>query len=292
MRYRPLGARGQVVSSVSLILQPEPFRRRPGDWTSLIYAALECGVSGFEIRGLDGPLGEGLGSALGGVDRRLVFVALRLAVRRDRKAGLEAMRGQINAALAATGLDYLDAVLVEHPSDGAEVQGLDELSGLKSAGLVRTLGIAGSGETVDALVARGKLDLLATEYSLLSGWAERRRVRSAVASDMGVLGYGVFPRETLDRLIQPRVRNKANPLAGTGGYGFLQQTRDWTPEELCVAYALTEPGLASVQVRPESIDHLERLAAVTDRELPSGVAAQIEMARFSAPPEADAQRTA
>ena len=291
MRYRPLGARGQVVSAISLILQPEPSRRRPADWVSLIYAALECGISGFELRTLDPVLGEGLAHALSGMDRRLVFVALRLSLGQGRQASLTAVGGQVQGALASTGLEYLDAVLLDPPA-AVSAEGLKELSGLKSAGLVRSLGVAGSDEGADALVGGGKLDLLATEFCLFSGWSARRRIRAAVACDMGVLGYGCFPQEQIERLIQPRQKSRSNPLAGTGGYGFLQGTRDWTCEELCLGYALTETCLASVLVKAQSIDHLEQLAAVPDRELPNGVTAQIEMARFSSLAEAEARRTA
>jgi len=291
MRYRPLGARGQVISAVSLILEPDPSRRRPADWVPLVYAALECGISGFEIRGLDKALGEGVGQALASVDRRMVFLALRLKTQPGRHASLEAVSGQIRAAVAATGLEYLDAALLDAPAlEPGEA--LKQLGALKSAGIVRAFGVAGEGEGVDALVAGGRLDIFATEYSLLSGWGERRRVRAAVASDMAVLGYGCFPREALGQLVKPISRTRARPLAGIGGYNFLEHTRDWTSEELCLAYALTEPSLASVQVQARSIDHLGRLAAVPDRELPSVVAAQIEMARFSAPGAADAVRTA
>ncbi len=296
MRYRPLGTRGQVVSAVTLILQPEPARRRPADWVSLIYAALECGVSSFELRTLDPILGEGVAHALSSLDRRLVFVALRLGLRQGRQASLNAVAGQVQGALASTGLDYLDAVLMDPPA-AVTPEGLKELAGLKSAGVVRALGVAGSDEGADALIDGGKLDLLATEFSLLSGGTERRRLRAAMACDMGVIGYGSFPKEQIERLVQPRrvqsrQKGRSDPLAGTGGYGFLEGTRDWTCEELCLGYALTEPSLASVLVKAQSIDHLEQLAAVPDRELPSAVSAQIEMARFSSLGEAEARRTA
>lgn len=291
MRYRPLGGRGQVVSAVSLILQPGAGRRRPGDWVSLIYTALECGVSGFEIRGLDPVLGEGMAQAFSNVDRRLLFVVLRLALRPGRPASLSAIGGKVQGALAATGLDHLDAVLIE-PPEALTGEGIKEMAALKSAGLVRALGVAGSGDGVDALVGSGRLDILAADYSLLSGWAERRRVRAATACDMGVIGCGSFPKDELERLTKPAPRDRGNPLAGTGGYGFLERTKDWDSESLCLAYALTEPSIASVLVEAQSIDHLEQLAAVPDRELPSAVAAQIEMARFSSLAREEAQRTA
>ena len=65
-----------------------------------------------------------------------------------------------------------------------------------------------------------------------------------------------------------------------GGYGFLQDTAGWTNEDICLAYALTEPAFATVQVEAWRADAVERLAAVCDKDLPTSVAAQIEMARF------------
>ncbi|HEY5412017.1 MAG TPA: aldo/keto reductase, partial [Caulobacteraceae bacterium] len=291
MRYRPLGARGQVISAVSLVLEPDSTRRNAGDWVSLIYAALECGVSGFEIRGADAALGEGLAHAFSGVDRRLAFIALRTAGRRGKVLSFEAVGAGVRDTLAKSGLDYLDAVLLNEPTV-AEIPAVRELGALRSAGLVRALGVAGDGEGVEALVARGEVDMLATGYSLLSGWAERRRLRTAVAADMAVLGYGVYPHERLQPLTERPAKDRARPLAGVGGYGFLEQTKDWTAEELCLAYALTEPSLATVLLRIQSVDHLERLAAVPDREFPPAAAAQIEMARFSPQPERPARRTA
>ena len=291
MRYRPLGARGQVVSAISLVLRPDAQRRSAADWVSLIYAALECGISGFEIRAVDDALGEGLAQALRGFDRGMAFVALRTAGQRGKAASLAEVGKEVKATLTSTRLGHLDAVLL-HEAFAPKAGSLGDLGALKSGGVVRALGVAGDGEGVDALIADGALDVLATGFSLLSGWAERRRVRDAVACDMAVLGYGAYPREQLGPLVERRAKDRANPLAGIGGYGFLETTRDWTAEELCLAYALTETSLASVLVRPQSIEHLERLAAVADRDLPAGVAAQIEMARFSTFGEDDARRTA
>jgi aryl-alcohol dehydrogenase-like predicted oxidoreductase len=290
MRYRPLGARGQVVSAVSLVLEPDSSRRNAGDWISLIYAALECGVCGFEIRSLDKALCEALAHAFTNVDRRLGFIVLRLDDRRG-SASLAEVGPQIKDVLVRTRIGYLDAVLLHEPM-GPSPPALRELSALKTAGVVRFLGVAGHGPQVDALVEEGRLDILSTGYSLLSGWAERRRIREAMASDMGVLGFDAYPREQLEPLLGRRPQHRRDPLSGMGGYGFLEATREWSPEELCMAYALTEPALATVLVRPRSIEHLERLAAVADRDLPSGVSAQIEMARFSALGEEGARRSA
>jgi hypothetical protein len=43
---------------------------------------------------------------------------------------------------------------------------------------------------------------------------------------------------------------------------------------------MTEPSLATIQIEAVRPEVIERLAAVPDRELPTGIAAQIEMARI------------
>jgi hypothetical protein len=78
----------------------------------------------------------------------------------------------------------------------------------------------------------------------------------------------------------PAMGRARQPLAGVGTYAFLHDTAGWTPEELCLAYALTEPSLATVQIDLGFVDRIEALAAVPDRDTPTGLGAQIEMARF------------
>ena len=59
-----------------------------------------------------------------------------------------------------------------------------------------------------------------------------------------------------------------------------------------MSYALTEPSLATVEVSAGSISQIERMAAVPEREMPPGLAAQIEMARFAPVPEVQTKRHA
>ena len=72
-----------------------------------------------------------------------------------------------------------------------------------------------------------------------------------------------------------------NPLEGVGSYRFLHDTKNWTAEEICLAYCLTEPSIATVLVTSDDPEHLAQLAAVPDRDMPPGLAAQVEMARFA-----------
>jgi hypothetical protein len=109
---------------------------------------------------------------------------------------------------------------------------------------------------------------------------------------MGVIGRDPFPHalealmESAEQKAKPGWFKKAPPLAGVGTYAFLGRTHGWTAEQICLAYALTEPSLATVQMPLTDRKHLALLAGVTERDLSSAVSAQIEMARFSADEEA------
>jgi aryl-alcohol dehydrogenase-like predicted oxidoreductase len=146
--------------------------------------------------------------------------------------------------------------------------------------------VAGESDAADAHIESGAFEILQAPFNLTSGWRERHRLRAAGANDMSVIGYRWFP-DALRRLTEAQIQAKSprsRPLTATGTYAFLESTYGWRPEEICLAYALTEPSLASVQVRASTPAEIERLAAVVERDLPPGLSAQIEMARFS--PEA------
>ena len=113
-------------------------------------------------------------------------------------------------------------------------------------------------------------------------------MKAAADRNMTVMADAFYPKAML------AVAEAAKPkkgLLGFGGkaqtlapqpYAFLHTTADWTVEEICLAYAMTEPTLASVQIEPENIVHLQKLSEVAERELPAGLPAQIEMSRFGA----------
>ena len=297
MRYRPLGPSGAIVSVISLKLGDDPARSRASDWISLIYAALENGISTFEVSADEPVVIDGLSQALKGVDRRLAFVAWRLppGMRRDRSR--EALDAHISSALSRTGLDYLDALTIDEPAAGEfDAEAIAVLAKAKAAGSVRFLGLMGEGEATDQCVASGGFDMLTTAFNITSGWKERNRVRDASAAEMAIVGYNSYPRAFHAAATAAHKAGEgkagAEALRGVGSYLFLDKTAGWTAEEICLAYALTEPALATVQVRPASMAHLEQLASVPDRELPPGLAAQIEMARFSPQADAEDRRTA
>ena len=287
MRYRPLGPSGMVVSVVSLRLDDSTARSRPADWQAFLYAAFERGINGFEIVGRHPALIEGLGSALQAIERRLVFVALRLGVGPSRDFSPDGMRHVIDSMITRTGMDYLDAIVLDDPhTEELTPYALEMLRGVRQSGRVRMLGVGGQDEAIDAYITTGAFDLLRAPFSLTSGWKDRLRLKAALERDMGILGFGYYP-EGLIRAPAPAPRrslfgDRSNPLEGIGGYAFLNDTPNWKSEALCLAYAMTEPSLASVQISVDSIDQMESLAAVSERDLPPGLGAQIEMARFGA----------
>ena len=306
MRYRPLGVTGMSVSAVSLALQDTDGRNRPADWRALVYAALENGVNAFEVVGRHPSIAEGLVQALQAVERRLVFVAWRLGATQSHTGAMtrdfspNGLRYSIDSVLTRTGLDYLDAVILDDPrADELPTPALDALRDIRDAGQTRMLGVAGEDDAIDAYIATGAFDILATPFNLTSGWKQRLRLKAAVEHDMGVIGYDHHPhhlRGSHAPASKPSIWGaRAKPLAGMGTYAFLDGTPGWQAEELCLAYALTEPCLASVQLvadRPERVERVASLAAIAERDLPPGLGAQIEMARFGPAPVSRAARRA
>ncbi len=106
-----------------------------------------------------------------------------------------------------------------------------------------------------------------------SGWPERNRIKSAVERGMTILGdhYGLEPPA---RTVQAQRKGlgglfrRPDAARRESAYGFLRETRGWTAGQIGLAYALTEPSLASVRVRPRTAEALESLAQAVEREMP------------------------
>lgn len=272
MRYRSFGKSGQVVSAVSLLLDGRS-RHSAREWRNLVRLALDCGINGFEIAGESPTLIEGAAEGFSAVERDLLFVTWRPTMLAAEPANT------VEAFVARTGLEYLDMMAF----DGCP----PSLEGLKATRRVRAYGLAGQDDESDLLLARGAFDALSAPYSPASGWKERNRIKAAAARDMAVVAHSICPDSVLPRpegLLKRSglFKDKANPLAGVGSYRFMEATPGWTPEEICLAYVLTEPSITTVRMEIDRPEQLERLAEVPEKDLPTGVAAQIEMARFSA----------
>ena len=291
MRFRPLGNSGVVVSVISLALA-ESNRNRPQDWEALVYCALEHGINSFEVTGRHPAIAEGLSMAVHAIERRLACVTWRLGNSYDaegrpmRDFSADALEHAVMSILARTGFSYLDAVVLDEPrARELDIDALNRLKALRAAGRVRLLGVAGQDEAIDAYISTGVFDLLHMPYSILSGWKERLRQQAAADHNMAVTSYDYYP----DRLrrgqgglpVKGAAGKAAHPLAGVGTYAFLDSTPGWTGEGIALSHAMTNPALASLQIVTDRPERIAALTAVVERDLPSGVPAQIEMARFA-----------
>jgi len=300
LRYRPFGRSGVVVSAVTLVINDQLARRGESRCLEMINEALEYGINCFHIATPQPEAAQWLGQALSVLERRLVFVSLELGLGRGR-TGLvrdfspEALTAVIEQTLRASNVGHLDLVLLDDPGEEELPQrSLAALKSLRSAGRVNLLGVAGSDDAMDAYLSTGAFDVLATPYGVTSGWKERNRMRAAVEQDMAIMAYDWFPehlstRDKVEKIETPperrglfgKVFREPDPFEGIGGYNFLHRTPNWTAEEICLGFSLTEPAVSTAWIEPRDLEHLERLAEIPDRDLPPGLGAQIEMARFT-----------
>lgn len=286
MRYRPFGISGKAVSAISLRLRDSAALPNVAAWRAFLFAALENGINTFDLPAGSEVICRGLASTLEAVERRLLFLSLRIEGDPSRPTTMETLSQSVRSSLQRSGAAYFDILVL----DETAFRSLDSrakgfLGDLRAAGLVLQLGVCGQGEVIDEAIASADFDVAGSPFNLQSGWDIRRRIRDASAANMALVAYDPCPadlvRQTAAAAPKPGLfRRAAAPLAGVGTYAFLHQTTGWSASEICLAYALTEPAFATVQVEAPRADIMERLASVADRDLPAGVAAQIEMARF------------
>ena len=115
MRYRPFGRSGNAVSAVTLNLGDATLARGKSGARDLLVSAMEHGVNTFHMECADPVLAELAGTALAAVDRRLVFLTVRVGQRieRGRKVrdfSAESVTGSIDQVLAASRLGHVDLV--------------------------------------------------------------------------------------------------------------------------------------------------------------------------------------
>ncbi len=305
MRYRPFGASGGAVSSLTLSLGTDALARGVEAANDLIYAALEAGINAYRLETADPVLAEVLGQALSNVERKLLYVSLQLGAGDGRKGSArdfsaEGLTGAIDRCLHVSGLGWFDLAILEEPGEHELSQeSLAALKALRATERVKYLGVSGDGEVMDAYVSTGAFDVLATPFHVNVDWRVRSRMRAAREQDMVILAYDYFPEAlntekkaaTAHQPVKKGLfgfggakpeRPKDDPLAGAGTFAFLHRTPHWTAEAICLAHAMTDPNVASVLIRADTADRLAMLAAVPERDMPPGLSAQIEMARVAA----------
>ena len=298
MRYRPFGASGGAVSSLTLSLGAEAAARGPAHVRDLVFAGLEAGVNVYHFERPDPMLLQAAGEALAHVERRLLWVSLALGEDRDFSA--MGLGRSIEQGLHASGLGWFDLGVLDHPAEDELPQtSLTALKAMRKAEHVRMLGVSGAEAVTDLYVSTGAFDVLFTPFHANVPWQVRSRMKAARDRDMNLFGYDYFPDSlSTERRAAEAGAGKKRGLFGAVGWGagrgnageeprgsfaFLHRTPGWTGEAICLAYALADPAVASVLIRPRDRAHLEELASVPERDLPAGLSAQIEMARVDSP---------
>lgn len=301
MRYRPFGASGAAISTLTLSLGVATLGRGVNAANDLIFTALEAGINSYRLETADPVLAEVVGQALSNVERKLLNVSLELGAGDGRRGSArdfsaEGMTGAIDRCLHVSGLGWIDVALLEEPGEDELPQSsLNALKALRATGRVRYLGVSGEGEVMDAYVSTGAFDVLATPFHVNVDWRIRSRVRAAREQDMAILAYDYFP-SSLDTekkaaaVHQPKKglfgfgggKPKDQPQTDFGAFTFLHRTPYWTAEAICLAHSMTDPAISSVLIKAMDADRLNMLAAVPERDMPPGLAAQIEMARVAA----------
>ena len=291
MRYRPFGITGKAVSAVSLVLGGQAATNTVEYWRDVIFTGLENGVNCFDFPAGAEAVEEAMGVALRSVERRLLFLMLRVCG--DARTPLDAARLSelFAAALRRTGAGSVEVLMLDAAAAGAlTADGREFLAEVRAAALAQQIGVSGGDAVIDGCIGDATFDVLATSFNLTSGWTQRRRLREATAANMVTIAYDPAPADMLRTSRRAGRPSRSDSLAGAGTYAFLHETRGWTAEELCLAYALTEPSLATIQCQADRADQIEALAEVTERDPPTSLGAQIEMARFSAEPAPEKQR--
>jgi aryl-alcohol dehydrogenase-like predicted oxidoreductase len=288
MRYRPFNQAGLAVSAITLTLDDQPLAQ--ADRLALIFAALEAGINSFELACLSTDCTTALRAAIQAAGRKVLVLTLRPPGGDGVGGDALPLDLQVNACLDQIGAQHLDAVLVDAAAATPEVAA--RLQSLRGERLVGMIGVDCGPAGPDASIVRAGYNILATPFGLRADAALRKRLRTMVESNMVMIGYD------FDDMAVPAAGAAAPPAKGLSRffkrgpsaaeveadpYAFLHRTPTWTATEIALAYALTEPSFATFRVKTTDPQALDRLAKTVERELPNGAAAQIEMARFSAP---------
>lgn len=294
MRYRPFGRSGLALSTIGLRLKSELLGRNPALMQKLIISALENGINTYHFDSLDPAFLQVAAEAFSVVDRKLLFLSAN--AHEPFQAGdpdayaLGPLKERLRGAIKESGLQWLDLLYFAPPGAGClPDDSLNFLYSLQKSKMLRFLGAMAETDDLSELIASGLYSVIQTSFDIDSSWDKRRKIDDAVVRDMNVIATDFYPatyRKASD--VVPKEARRGffggkpkNPLAGAGTHAFLHQTPDWTPEELCLGYALSQPSMSCILIDAESPEHLEALAEVPERHLPSSVPAQIEMARFN-----------
>jgi len=290
MRFRSFGRSGKVVSAISLLLRETEVASTLAGWRATTIAALENGINFFELSARGDALPMGVAAALDTLERHLVLIGWRVHHQGRLPLTGRDLMANVQDGLRTTRAGYFDTLMLEqHAYDSLNDDGHRCLAELKAAGICTRIGIVGEGPVVDRCLKVGSFDVLSTSYDMTSDAQTRRRVRDASEQDLIVIARNPIPLDLITSSQVPLTQRigqifgvvPRHALVGTGTFQFLHTTPEWTATDLCLVYLLTEPSMATVMFEADKPEIIAKWASIADRDLPAGISAQVEMARFA-----------
>jgi D-threo-aldose 1-dehydrogenase len=200
----------------------------------------------------------------------------------------EGVRRSLADSLARTGLDRVDILYLHDPEEHlsqAIDEALPELIALRSAGVVRAIGVGSKDVvTMTRLVETGEMDLVmvAGRYTLLEQPALAELFPAAVAAGTRVVGVGVFN----SGLLATSNPKSSDPYEyGTVPHAMLARARALA--DVCarhevelphaaVQYVLRHPLVVNVTLGIGNPDHVARGARWANEQVPDELWSELE----------------
>ncbi|HUC69376.1 MAG TPA: aldo/keto reductase [Stellaceae bacterium] len=208
MDYRPLGAKGAVVSALGLGCMGMSGMYGPADRQesiATIHAALDAGITLFDTGDFYG-MGHNemlIGEALKGVSRDRFLISVKFGALRDPAGGwlgydarLEAVKNFLAYSLRRLGLDHVDIYRPARLDRSVPIEEtVGAIADLVKAGYVKQIGLSEVGvETIRRAAAVHPISDLQIEYSLISRGIEDDILPLVRKLGIGVTAYGVLSR--------------------------------------------------------------------------------------------------
>ncbi len=292
MQYRQLGRSGLSVSAVGLgcnnLGRPDTVTETQGGTNSVVHAALDAGITLFDVADMYGPepglsetmLGKALGSR-----RDEVVLATKFGLDMQGSNGNDfGARGSrryiaraVEASLRRLGTDHIDLYQFHTPDENTPVEEtLDALNDLVRAGKVRYIGHSNmSGwqiaEAEFTARARGGSRFISSQnhYNLLDRRAELEVTPAAEAYGLGVLPYFPLSHGLLTGKYSDGAAPEGSRLTRSRQYlledvdydqlkafGAFARDRGLEPIEVAISWLATRPAVTSViagATKPEQV---------------------------------------
>jgi len=259
--------------------------------------AMELGVNAIDTAPAYADSEATVGQALQGNDAPLI-ITTKLGGRPQPfdPQDINALRESVDESLRLLGRDQIDILMVHEPDrpqqyswwtsyDPLDGPALELMEELKAAGKIRYKGLAGTTVTeMTSLIGSDHFDVVLTafNYNALFREAKNTVIAAAKEKDMGIvlgstLGQGFLTRRADDEVkAKPIWLSEARREQLLAYYQLLDYA-GMTAAELCLRFAVGDPGISTIPVGCKTMEHLEAsVAAVEKGPLPADVSSRLD----------------